>query len=256
MLAQLLEQLVDALGNAHAGLDGPGAPAHAVDLRAQCFGLLVAVVVVHHHVAAGRGELAGDGAADAARGAGHQGGFLREGFGHVKLLGQEGSIRASCAVCAAPLRAGSHHPVALRAPPLLGQEGSDFSRLSRGGVHRCAGAVWCWRLLRPCNRHSHHPVAVRAPPLLGQEGSLSARRAACATASFDTALGTLAPGVDRPGSPFNPRPRARCRRPAGAWRPGRRGRSHCRAPCWRSRTGARGTAARAARSARPRRCGA
>ena len=53
MLAQLLEQLVDALGNADAGLDRPGPPAHAADLGAQCFRLLVAVVVVHHHVATG-----------------------------------------------------------------------------------------------------------------------------------------------------------------------------------------------------------
>ena len=54
----------------------------------------------------------------------------------------------------------------------------------------------------------------------------------------------------------SPRPRARSRRPAAASRAAPRPRCRCRAPCWRSRTAATGRAARAARTARPRRCGA
>ena len=71
-LLQLLEKLVNAVGQTYARLNRAGAPAERAHLGAQCLGFLVAVVVVHRHVATGRAELARDRAADAARRTGHQ----------------------------------------------------------------------------------------------------------------------------------------------------------------------------------------
>ena len=53
-------------------LDREGAPPQPANLGAERLGFVVTVVIVRRDVAAGRGELAGDGAADSAAGAGHQ----------------------------------------------------------------------------------------------------------------------------------------------------------------------------------------
>ena len=72
MAAQLLEQLIHALRDTYARFDREGAAAGRAQLRAQRLRLFVAVVVVDGDVAAGGGELARNGAADAAARARHE----------------------------------------------------------------------------------------------------------------------------------------------------------------------------------------
>jgi hypothetical protein len=62
------------------------------------------------------------------------------------------------------VRAGSDHPVTLRVPPLLGQEGKVLLLLASHEV-RC-------RVRLAVRAGSDHPVALRVPPLLGQEGKV------------------------------------------------------------------------------------
>jgi len=66
--AEGFEQLVDAVGHAHARLDRARASSQRADVGAHGFGLVCAVVVVRRYVATLGRELQGDGAADAARG--------------------------------------------------------------------------------------------------------------------------------------------------------------------------------------------
>ena len=79
MLAKRREELAHTLRAGDAGLDRTGAPAHGADLGAQGIGLIVTAVVIDGDVAAGSGQLAGNGPADAARGAGDQRNLAGEG---------------------------------------------------------------------------------------------------------------------------------------------------------------------------------
>jgi hypothetical protein len=69
MLADLGKHVRHTLGNANASLHRVRGPPHRPQLHAQGFGLVVAVVVIHRHVRAGRRQLARNGATDTARSA-------------------------------------------------------------------------------------------------------------------------------------------------------------------------------------------
>ena len=69
MLAELAEYLVDAFRYADAPLDRGGAPSHRAKLRAQRFGLVMAVVIIDRNVGAPCRKLPRDCAADATGGA-------------------------------------------------------------------------------------------------------------------------------------------------------------------------------------------
>ena len=78
-----------------------------------------------------------------------------------------------------PPRAGSHHPVTLRVPPLLGQEGSVPSSppLTRRGGAEGDGAVWCMARDWPSSGRLPPPRRLRRHPSSGRRGE--SRRQRC-----------------------------------------------------------------------------
>ena len=88
MLAQLLEQLVHALGYAHARFYSESASPERMHLFAELLGFFVAVVVIGDDIAPGRREPVRNGTSNPPAGPGDDGHLADQRFAHNRHAGQ------------------------------------------------------------------------------------------------------------------------------------------------------------------------